>query len=115
MWAVGNNLNRAYDYFQDFCKCLSIFNKATNLQKNRKTEIKEGEETYLAAAHLAAQHYAGPCQPAASGDGYVHHGDCILPRLPRFQPFFLRFSGAHRREAVRAAQEPEKRFIRKGE
>ena len=44
MWAVGNNLNRAYDYFQDFCKGLTIFNKATNLQKKRKKEYKRERE-----------------------------------------------------------------------
>ena len=94
MWAVGNNLNRAYDYFQDFCKCLSIFNKATNLQKNRKIEIKEEQETYLAAAHLA-----GPalCWPAPAScfslarqaqrrrrRARARHGvSCLPPARPR--------------------------------
>ena len=44
MWAVGNNLKSAYDYFQDFCKCLTIFNKGQKLQKNRKTKTNQKRE-----------------------------------------------------------------------
>ena len=36
MFAVGNILNRAHNYFQDFWKHFSIFNKAQQLQLNRK-------------------------------------------------------------------------------
>ena len=41
MRAVRNNPNRAPNYFQDFSKCLSIFNKALKLQKNRKKKTKQ--------------------------------------------------------------------------
>ena len=44
MFAVGNNLNRAHNYFQDFWKCFSIFNKAQQLQLNRKTETNQKRE-----------------------------------------------------------------------
>ena len=36
MWAVAYISEGAHNYFQDFSKCLSIFNKALKLQKNRK-------------------------------------------------------------------------------
>ena len=38
MFAVGNILNRAHNYFQDFWKRFSILNKAQQLQLNKKTE-----------------------------------------------------------------------------
>ena len=38
MFAIGNNLNRAHNYFQDFWKRFSILIKAQQLQLNRKTE-----------------------------------------------------------------------------
>ena len=41
MFAVGNNLNRAHNYFQDFWKRFSIFNKAQHVQKNRKQSLIE--------------------------------------------------------------------------
>ena len=41
MFAVGNNLNRAHNYFQDFWKNFSILIKAQQLQLNRKTEINQ--------------------------------------------------------------------------
>ena len=41
MFAVGNILNRAHNYFQDFWKRFSIFNKAQQLQLNRKTETNQ--------------------------------------------------------------------------
>ena len=41
MFAVGNNLNRAHNYFQDFWKRFSIFNKARQLKLNRKTETNK--------------------------------------------------------------------------
>ena len=36
MFAIGNILNKAHNYFQDFWKRFSIFNKAQQLQLNRK-------------------------------------------------------------------------------
>ena len=51
MRAVRNNPNRAHNYFQDFSKCLSIFNKALKLQKNRKRKQNRKErkrKAYLA-------------------------------------------------------------------
>ena len=44
MFAVGNILNRAQLYFQDFGKCFSIFNKAKQLQLNRKIETNQKRE-----------------------------------------------------------------------
>ena len=41
MFAVGNILKRAHNYFQDFWKRFSIFNKAQQLQLNRKTETNQ--------------------------------------------------------------------------
>ena len=43
MFAVGNILKRAHNYFQDFWKRFSIFNKAQQLQLNRKTETNQKE------------------------------------------------------------------------
>ena len=44
MYTVGNILNRAHIYFQDFWKRFSIFNKAQQLQLNRKQkQIKKRE------------------------------------------------------------------------
>ena len=56
MFAVGNNLNRAHNYFQDFWKRFSILIKAKQLQLIRKTETNKKRErerkptwaTYLA-------------------------------------------------------------------
>ena len=65
MFAVGYIPNSGIEQFHDFWICLSIFNKSTQLQKNRKQKLKEREGTYLAAAHqpahLAAQRCASPC------------------------------------------------------
>ena len=47
MRAVRNNPNRAHNYFQDFSKCLSIFNKSLKLQKNRKTKQEKRERERL--------------------------------------------------------------------
>ena len=45
MFAVGNILNRAHNYFQDFWKRFGIFNKAQQLQKNRKIkQIRKREK-----------------------------------------------------------------------
>ena len=41
MFAVGNILNRAHNYFQDFWKRFSIFNKAQQLQLNRKSKTNQ--------------------------------------------------------------------------
>ena len=61
MFAVGNILNRAHNYFQDFWKRFSIFTKAQQLQLNRKQkQIKKRREreahlglTCAGPAHLA--------------------------------------------------------------
>ena len=44
MFPAGNNLNRAHIYFQDFWKCFSIFNKAKQLQLNRKQKQNQNKE-----------------------------------------------------------------------
>mgnify|MGYP000891391923 CR=1 FL=1 len=44
MFAVGNNLNRAHNYFQDFWKRFSILFKAQQLQLIRKTETNKKRE-----------------------------------------------------------------------
>ena len=43
MFAVGNILNRAHNYFQDFWKRFSILIKAQQLQLNRKTETNKNK------------------------------------------------------------------------
>ena len=43
MFAVGNNLNRAHNYFQDFWKRFSILFKAQQLQLNRKQKLNKKE------------------------------------------------------------------------
>ena len=48
MFHVGYVLSSGHVQFGDFWKCLSIFRKATKLQKNRKTGNKREKETYLA-------------------------------------------------------------------
>ena len=61
MFAIGNILNKAHNYFQDFWKRFSIFNKAQQLQLNRKTEINQKKKrkgshlglTCAGPAHLA--------------------------------------------------------------
>ena len=68
MFAVGNNLNRAHNYFQDFWKRFSIFNKAQQLQLNRKRkQIRKRERgrsppgPYLCwPAHLACASHHPP-------------------------------------------------------
>ena len=40
MFAVGNILNRAHNYFQDYWKRLSIFNKAQQLHKKIENRNK---------------------------------------------------------------------------
>ena len=44
MFAVGNILNRAHNYFQDFWKRFSILFKAQQLQLIRKTETNKERE-----------------------------------------------------------------------
>ena len=74
MFAVGNILNRAHNYFQDFWKRFSIFNKAQQLQLNRKTETNQkkrerGKPTW-ALPVLAQPTWLGPadwpCQSSSS-------------------------------------------------
>ena len=64
MFAVGNILNRAHNYFQDFWKRFSIFNKAQQLQLNRKRkQIRERERE--GEAHLGLT-CAGSAHPACA-------------------------------------------------
>ena len=96
MWAVGNILNRAYDYFQDFSKCLSIFNKALKLQKIRKrTKQKRERELELTCrpglAQLGPAHWLPPVIPLLSPGGreargrrpQPHAGHLLLLPTPR--------------------------------
>ena len=74
MFAVGNILNRAYNYFQDFWKHFSIFNKAQQLQKkieNRnKSKKRERAKPTWALPVLAQPTWLGPadwpCQSSSS-------------------------------------------------
>ena len=87
MFAVGNNLNRAHNYFQDFWKRFSISFKAQQLQFNRKQkQIKKKKErekptwalpgaahqahlpaqpSHRASEQLGSARQAGRCSPAA--------------------------------------------------
>ena len=53
MFTVGNILNRAYIYFQDFWKCFSIFNKAKQLQLNRKQKQNQKKRRKPPGPYLA--------------------------------------------------------------
>ena len=68
MFAVGNILNRAHNYFQDFWKRFSIFNKAQQLQLNRKTETnqkkKREREAHLGLTCAGPAHLARPSRLA---------------------------------------------------
>ena len=73
MFPVGNNLNRGHIYFQDFWKRFSIFNKAQQLQLNRKTETnqkKREREAHLGLTCAGPAHLARPnrlaCQSSSS-------------------------------------------------
>ena len=73
MFAVGNILNRAHNYFQDFWKRFSIFNKAQQLQLNRKQkQIKKRREreAHLGLTCAGPAHLARPsrlaCQSSSS-------------------------------------------------
>ena len=73
MFVVGNNLNRAHNYFQDFWKRFSILIKAQQLQLNRKTETikkKREREATWALPMLAQPTWLGPaywlCQSSSS-------------------------------------------------
>ena len=73
MFAVGNNLNRAHNYFQDFWKRFSILIKAQQLQLNRKIETnkkKREREATWALPVLAQPTWLGPadwpCQSSSS-------------------------------------------------
>ena len=74
MFAVGNNLNRAHNYFQDFWKRFRILFKAQQLQLIRKTETNKkkrerGKPTW-ALPVLAQPTWLGPaywlCQSSSS-------------------------------------------------
>ena len=64
MFAVGNILNRAHIYFQDFWKRFSILIKAQQLQLNRKTETnKKRERGKLPRPYLCWPSPPGSTQP----------------------------------------------------
>ena len=64
MFPVGNNLNRGHIYFQDFWKCFSIFNKAQQLQLNRKIESnKKKRERSPPGPYLCWPSPPGSAQP----------------------------------------------------
>ena len=91
MFAVGNILNRAHNYFQDFWKRFSIFNKAKQLQFNRKQKLiqKKGDRSppgpYLARPSLLARPVTpylapggrGACSPRA---GHAPATSCFCRR-----------------------------------
>ena len=66
MFAVGNNLNRAHNYFQDFWKRFSILIKAQQLQLNRKIETiqKKREGSHLGLTCAGPAHLARPSRLA---------------------------------------------------
>ena len=67
MCAVGNNLNRAHNYFQDFWKRFSILIKAQQLQlieKQKQLEKKEREGSYLGLTCAGPAHLARPSRLA---------------------------------------------------
>ena len=65
MFAVGNILNRAQNYFQDFWKRFSILNKAQQLQLNRKNrnKSKKGREGSPPGPYLCWPSPPGSAQP----------------------------------------------------
>ena len=72
MFPVGNILNRAYIYFQDFWKCFSIFNKAKQLQLNRKQKQNQKKRRkppgpYLARPSLLARPVTPYLTPGGRG------------------------------------------------
>ena len=90
MWAVGNNLNRAYDYFQDFCKCLTIFIKALKLQKNRERVTNRKERERKARGHLPG--WPGPsglCQSSPTSASRQRRDTAMPPCSPRHLPACL--------------------------
>ena len=67
MFAVGNILNRAHNYFQDFWKRFSIFNEAQQLQKkieNRNKSRKREREAHLGLTCAGPAHLARPSRLA---------------------------------------------------
>ena len=62
MFAVGNNLNRAHIYYQDFWKRFSILIKAQQLQFIRKTETnqKKREGSHLGLSCAGQPTWLGP-------------------------------------------------------
>ena len=66
MFAVGNILNRAHNYFQYFWKRFSIFNKAQQLQLNRKTETNQKREREPTWALPVLAQPPGSAQPAGA-------------------------------------------------
>ena len=67
MFPVGNNLNRGHIYFQDFWKRFSIFNKAKQLQFNRKQKLnqKKEKEAHLGLTWLGPAYWLGQSPPTS--------------------------------------------------
>src|SRR3954464_14301817 len=99
MFAVGNNPSSAHNYFQDFWKCLSIFNKSTKLQKKIEKETKwENLPDAVHQAHLPAQpscrasellglaRQAARCSTASSGRA-THLAAALLHLLAASPPW----------------------------
>ena len=103
MFAVGNILNRAHNYFQDFWKRFSILFKAQQLQLIRKTETnqkKREREAHLGLTSAGPAHLARPSRLALpvvvllppGGRGArgrrprPHAGHLLLPPTPGRRP-----------------------------
>ena len=67
MWAVGNILSRAHNYFQDFWKRFSILIKAQQLQFNRKRKLKQKKEkeAHLGLTWLGPAYWLGQSPPTS--------------------------------------------------
>ena len=66
MFPVGNNLNRGHIYFQDFWKRFSIFNKAKQLQLNRKQKQNQKKEgSHLGLTWLGPAYWLGQSPPTS--------------------------------------------------
>ena len=77
MFAVGNILNRAHNYFQDFWKRFSILIKAQQLQlnrKNRNKSKKEREPTW-ALPVLAQPTWLGPADWPCQSSSFSRQKD----------------------------------------
>jgi len=84
MFTLGYISNSGHEQLHDFWDWFSIFNKATKLQKNRKTEFKK-ESTYR--SNLPAQPTTVATQPGKASAAQLadpaHLAPCRLPPLAR--------------------------------